>query len=81
MNYEIGIGIFLSTVLCCNGTTPKTNAPELLCLPVTPPPDDYYYSKFHVTCIDTKRIINSLDLACNLKPISQVYFSFCNNRT
>lgn len=64
-----------SDVSCCNGIKEASQVPEDICMPIIIPPNDPFYSKFGVTCLDAKRSINTNTVGCKMKPCSQINFA------
>lgn len=62
-------------VLCCRNGQPDPFMNADICLPQLMLPNDEFYSKFRVTCIDMKRSINTRMLGCGLRPCAQVRLS------
>lgn len=62
-------------VSCCRNGQPDPFMNADVCLPQLMLPNDEFYSKFGVTCIDMKRSINTRMLGCDLRPCAQVKLS------
>ncbi|XP_065216936.1 peroxidase-like isoform X1 [Planococcus citri] len=55
---------------CCNPD--GSFNPDPNCLPISIPPNDYFYSKFNQLCMDVKRVRTANNSACITKPAQQI---------
>ncbi|KAK7576083.1 hypothetical protein V9T40_012369 [Parthenolecanium corni] len=59
---------------CCINGKPAPFLNPNTCLPTLFLPNDPFYSKFGITCMDLKRAVNTYTLGCPIRPVYQINY-------